>query len=71
MCPAHQHGVHSNPIAPLSEEEVAMAFLWPWELQTERVVTLDDFAERYEWVSAYIESDVMFGHMMHVLWDLA
>ncbi len=55
----------------LSEEEVAMAFLWPWELQTERVVTLDDFAERYEWVSAYIESDVMFGHMMHVLWDLA
>ena len=54
----------------VSEEEAAMSFLWPWEFQIDRLVTLADFSERYEWVSPYIESDVMFGQMMCVAWQL-
>ena len=56
--------------AALSEEEAAIALLWPWEKDVENKVSLEDFAERYEWVSPYVESDALFENMMRTAWHL-
>ena len=54
----------------LAEEEVAIAVLWPWENDLDSKVTLADFAERMEWISAYFGSDVLFEDMMRSAWQL-
>ena len=54
----------------LAEDEVAIAVLWPWENDLDSKVTLADFAERCEWISAYFDSDILFEDMMRAAWQL-
>lgn len=54
----------------LSKSEAAMAFLAPWKDHAESVVNVDAFCERYEWVSAEIESDAHFELMVRDAWGL-
>ena len=70
------HLPYISPISPLyllagtlSEEEAALAFLWPWA-ERGRPVSLEDFSERYEWASPYIASDRLFGEVMRQAWRL-
>ena len=69
---AQRYDVSRHPAVlagTLSEEEAALAFLWPWA-ERDAPISLAQFSERYEWASPYIESDALFGQVMCQAWRL-
>ena len=69
---AQRYDVSRHPAVlagTLSEEEAALAFLWPWA-ERGGPISLKDFSERYEWASPYIASDRLFGDVMRQAWRL-
>ena len=57
----------------LTEEEAAMAFLYPWKECAEVIddeVSLKELADRYEWVSPMYGTDADFEAMMRCAWKL-
>jgi hypothetical protein len=57
----------------LTDEEAAMAFLYPWREHAEALdeeVSLKELADRYEWVSPMFGTDADFEAMMRSAWKL-
>ena len=73
---AGRYDVSAHPAVTeglLTEEEAAMAFLYPWREEPSALddeVSLKEFADRYEWLSPLYASDEAFEAMMRAVWKL-